>query len=67
MDIFEKYDKYIKQVKAGYLRGITYPEAMEILRYCEKRLNRNIPLNFSCNKCVIDLVILFNNLRNENK
>lgn len=61
--IYEKYNKYIEQVKSGYVKGITYPEAMEILRYCEGVLNRSIPFNFSCGTCLIDLIQLFNNLK----
>lgn len=57
--IYDKYDKYIKEVELGYLSSVSYAEAMEILRYCESKMNINIPLNMSCGSCIMDLIKLF--------
>lgn len=57
--IYDKYDKYIKQLDGGYLIGLNYQEAIEILRYCESKMKINIPLNMSCGVCLMDLIRLF--------
>ncbi len=61
--IYDKYDKYINQLNAGYLTGLNYNEAMEILRYCENKMNISIPLNMSCGVCLMDLIKLFVRIR----
>jgi len=60
--IHDKYRSFIDQSKSGYLRGFEYPIAMEILRWCENKIGRSIPLNMSCGSCLLDLVKLFTNL-----
>lgn len=60
--IFDKYRHYIEQVKADYLRGMSYAEAMEIHRYCEKALGRTMGLDTSCGRCMIDRVKMFASL-----
>lgn len=62
--IHDKYRKYIDMAKSGYLRGHSYPEIIEMLRYCEKKLNRQIPINLQCSQCLIDLVMMFARLEN---
>jgi hypothetical protein len=61
--IYDKFDKYVKQAQAGFIRDLNYSDAVEILRYCERQLNRNIPFNMSCATCVLQLVQLFINLK----
>lgn len=58
-----KYQKFINQAKDGYLIGLEYPIAMDMLRYCEKKRNCQIGLNMSCPTCLIQLVNMFDNLR----
>lgn len=58
-----KYDKFINQAKEGYIIGFTYPMAIEILRYCERKKGCNIGLNMSCPNCLIDLLKMFDYLR----
>lgn len=62
--LYDKYRHYVNQVKSGYVRGVKYEEAIEVLRYVEKRVGHSIPLNFSCNTCVFDLFKLFTNIEN---
>lgn len=59
VNIHDKYRKYIYQVESGYLRGLEYGEAMDILRWMEKKVGHNIPINYSCSSCMIDLVKRF--------
>lgn len=63
--IYDKYDKYIKQLDSGYLLGLNYQEAMEILRYCENKMNINIPLNMSCGVCLMDLIKMFKRIKDK--
>jgi len=63
MNIYEKYNHYIIQSRSNYLNGIQHAEVMEILRYCEKVLNRTIPINASCSNCILDIVKLFDRLK----
>lgn len=58
-DLINRHAKHIASAKSGYIRDVTYEESMEIHRYIEKRLNRNIPLNHSCSTCVLDMYLLF--------
>lgn len=60
--IHDKYRKYINQHKSGYVNGLEYGSAIEILRYCESRLNQTIPMNLSCGTCIFDLIKLFSQL-----
>ena len=57
--IFDKYRHYIEQVKSNYIRGMTHAEAMEIHRYCEKKLNRQLSIDTSCSKCMLDRIKMF--------
>lgn len=61
--IHEKYEKYINQVKDGYIKGLPYSDAIEILRFCEKKIGKDIPMNTNCASCMIDLIKLFINLK----
>lgn len=58
----DKYRKYLDMVNSGYIRDISYEEAMDMLRWCEKRVGRTIPFTFSCGSCLYDLVQLFSRL-----
>ena len=60
--IHDKYRKYILQVQENYINGLTYSEAMEMLRWCEDKIGRSIGLNMSCSSCMIDLIKMFKNL-----
>lgn len=60
--IHDKYRKYINQAKSNYLNGIEYSDIMEILRWCERKVGNQIPINVSCSTCVIDLIKMFSNL-----
>lgn len=62
--IHTKYQKYIDQAKDGYLIGLDYPKAIEILRYCEVKRGMSFGLNMSCSACLIQLVLMFDSLRN---
>ena len=62
--IFDRYDKFIKQAKDGYLIGFEYGHAMEVLRYCENIRRCSIPLNMSCPTCMLDLIKMFASLKN---
>lgn len=63
--IFDKYRKHINTSNDGYVRDLTYPKAMEMLRYVEKHTNRKMGLNMSCGACVVDLVKMFGRLENK--
>lgn len=54
--IHEKYSKQIAQAKDGYLTGLDYSQAIEILRYIERIRNINLGLNTGCATCMIDLL-----------
>lgn len=60
--IHDKYRKYINQSKNGYLTGIQYDEAIEILRFIESKINKPYPLTFSCGVCLLNMLQLFSNL-----
>lgn len=60
--IFDKYRKYINQVKDNYISGLEYSDAIAILRYTENALNKTIPMNTSCPQCMMDLVRIFSRL-----
>lgn len=60
--IHDKYRKWIIQVDNGYATGLHWDGLMEIIRWCESRLNRQIAINPNCNTCIIDLLKLFKKL-----
>ena len=60
--IFDKYRKYINQVKDNYISGLEYSDAIAILRYTEGKLNKTIPMNTSCPQCMMDLIRIFSRL-----
>jgi hypothetical protein len=59
--LHEKYAHYITQAKSGYVRGLTYDEALEIHRFIESKIGRDLPFNFSCPNCVLQLLKNFAN------
>ena len=63
--IFDKYREYIQQANDGYVRGLKYEQAMEMLRYVEKHTNRKMGLNMNCASCVVDLIKMFSRLENK--
>lgn len=60
--IFDKYREHIDTVKEGYLRKLSYPEAMEILRYIQDKTGHKLGLSMSCASCLLSLVETFANL-----
>lgn len=60
--IHEKYRKILNNAKSGYIHGLTYENAMEILRWMENKTGQKIPMNFSCNTCIFDLIKRFANM-----
>lgn len=58
-----KYNKYILQARDSYINGLTYPEAMEILRYCEGKRKVQFGLNMSCPSCMLGLIRMFDSIR----
>lgn len=60
--IHDKYRKHINTANSGYLTGLDYSSAMEMLRWMESKTNRTIPINFSCGVCMIDMVKMFANM-----
>lgn len=57
------YAPLIAKAKEGYISGYTHADIMQILRYCEKKTGKELPINTTCAPCVIDLVLLFDRLR----
>lgn len=60
--IHDKYRRYINMVANGYLRDLSYADAMDMLRWMEKKRNQKIPINYSCNNCMFDLVKMFGSM-----
>lgn len=60
--IHDRYRKYINMVNNGYLRDLSYEDAMVMLRWMERKINHNIPMNYSCGNCMFDLVKMFKNM-----
>ena len=58
-----KYEKYIRQAKDGFVTGFEYPMAMEVLRWIEGKRNIQLGLNMSCGSCIIDMLRMFDNMR----
>lgn len=63
--IFDKYRKHINSAKDGYVNGLSYSQAMEILRYIESKRNIKLGLNVNCGGCMIDLVLMFARLEDK--
>lgn len=63
--IFDKYREDIQRANDGYVRGLKYEQAMEMLRYVEKHTNRKMGLNMNCASCVVDLIKMFSRLENK--
>lgn len=61
--IHEKYHNWIIQSRNGYITGLDWVGVMEILRWCESRTGRNIPMNPNCATCIVDLIKLFDRLK----
>ena len=60
--IFDKYRHYIKQANSNYISGIKYNEIMEIHRYCERTLKKQLSLDTSCGYCVLNRIKQFASL-----
>jgi hypothetical protein len=60
--IHDRFRKYILQVSSGYLRDLSYADAMVMLRWMENKTGHTIPINYSCGNCVMDLVKMFSRL-----
>ena len=52
--IHDKYREYINQAKAGYVRGISYTEFLEIVQWISKTIGRDIASDWNCPNCVIN-------------
>ena len=52
--IHDKYREYVNQAKAGYVRGITYTEFMEIVQWISRTIGRDIASDWNCPNCVIN-------------
>ena len=52
--IHDKYREYVNQAKAGYVRGITYTEFLEIVQWISKTIGRDIASDWNCPNCVIN-------------
>lgn len=63
--IFDKHRKHINTVKEGYLKKLTYAEAIEILRYVQKETGHKLGLNMSCSNCLVELVEIFMRLEDK--
>ena len=59
LTIFDKHRKHINTVKEGYLKKLSYEEAMDMLRYIQKHTGHQLGLNMSCGNCLIELVQIF--------
>lgn len=52
--IHDKYREYVNQAKAGYVRGITYTEFLEIVQWISRTIGRDIASDWNCPNCVIN-------------
>jgi hypothetical protein len=52
--IHDKYREYVNQAKAGYVRGITYVEFLEIVQWISRTIGRDIASDWNCPNCVIN-------------
>lgn len=52
--IHDKYREYVNQAKAGYVRGITYIEFLEIVQWISRTIGRDIASDWNCPNCVIN-------------
>lgn len=57
--IFDKHRRHINTVKEGYLKKLSYEDAMDMLRYIQKHTGHQLGLNMSCSNCLIELVQIF--------
>jgi hypothetical protein len=57
--IYDKYRRLINQSKNGYIRDYQYCDVMDILNYTQRKVGHNIPINFGCSTCVLDMIKLF--------
>ena len=60
--IFDKHRGHINTVKEGYLKKLSYADAMEILRYVQDKTGHRLGLNMSCASCLMELVQIFTSL-----
>ena len=60
--IFDKHREHIDTVKQGYLKKLSYADAMEILRYIQDKTSHKLGLNMSCASCLMELVQIFASL-----
>ena len=58
-----KFQKFIEQANSGYIVGFDYGSAMEVLRFCERKRNIQLGINMSCASCLIDLLKMFDSLK----
>ena len=54
--IHDKYREYVNQAKAGYVRGITYTEFLEIVQWISRTIGRDIASDWNCPNCVINVL-----------
>ena len=59
LTIFDKYRKFINSARSGSVVGLQYEDAMVMLRYIEKKINNQYPINMSCGTCLLELVKTF--------
>ena len=57
--IFDKHRRHINTVKEGYLKKLSYEDAMDMLRYIQKHTGHQLGLNMSCSNCLVELVQIF--------
>ena len=60
--IFDKHREHINTVKEGYLKKLSYADAIEILRYIQDKTSHKLGLNMSCASCLMELVQIFASL-----
>ena len=62
-EIYKKYKKHFDSaINDKCVSGLEYSDLMVILRAVEKKLDKDIPMQFGCPSCVLDLLELFYNL-----
>lgn len=63
--IHDKYREYVNQAKAGYVRGITYTEFLEIVQWISRTIGRDIASDWNCPNCVINTLKNFAQLESK--
>ena len=63
--IHDKYREYVNQAKAGYVRGITYVEFLEIVQWISRAIGRDIASDWNCPNCVINTLKNFAQLESK--